>query len=1068
MRVPQSAAFRRSRPHRVRFRLLARSLGLAWLLLGLVSGGPRLSAQPAAIGVIEGRVFDAGRGEFLENALVGIEGTSLETLTDAVGGYRLAPVPAGAVRLRVFYTGLTPLAEAATVVDGQTLQRDLTFGARGAGAAPGAAVVRLGAFEVKSSREMEGAALAVNEQRFARNILNVAAADEFGPVVDGAIGEFLKHLPGVRMNYVNGDPRLISIDGAPPSNVPIAIGGFDLATAGGGSHMSRHVPLDQISLNNVSRFEVTRSPTPEVPGSALAGAVNLVPRSAFERSRPTYNYSVAWMWKDVEPAFGKRTPGPGYGGQRTHKVRPGLDASAVVPVSRTFGFTLSAGYSEQYSPRDRAGMNWRPVASGSGVATFANPYLGVFGWYAGGQETTRRSLATTVDWRPAPRDRLAFAFNYGLFEQRTGTRFQTLTINTIRAGDWSPTHAWGSASTFPATGTAANNGQFSIANSGARRFGFTATPSLRWWHDGPVWDVDAGLSYGNSRIHFQDIDKGAFNGVTVQRNFVQVKFDDIFFLHPRGITVLDPAGRIVDPSRLENYSVVSATSTRKLTQDIARQAFLHVRRTVEVAGVPVTVKVGADVRARTRDARGVGTETYPWVGDDGVASTTPVRQNGIANDDSALPFLDATFSERDSAWGRPRQQHVDNARLWADYQANPRRWTRNANTDYVNATNASMVAHETISSLFWRNDVGFLRNRLRLVAGLRAEQTNIDAEGPLNDPTRAFRRDATGAVLRSPTGTPLLQVPVTAGLEYSRLTLLDRGYQARKEYLRLFPSVNASYQWAEGLISRVAYYHTVGRPDFNQYSGGLTLPDIEQPRPGDRITVSNVSIKAWQARTWMTRLEYYFVNGGELSGAAFLRDFTNFFDSVLIPATPEFLAAYGLDPETYGSYPVATRVNSPLNVRMTGYELNYRQALTFLPGWARGVQFFANITSQRAKDTDELVDMTPFSANWGLSLTRPKWNVRINENYRGRKRTSPVTGNGIEPGSYDYFRKRLFIDVSAEYYLRPAFGLFLSIRNLGNATEDEMIYGPSTPGYARFRAREAYHPLWTFGVRGKL
>ena len=49
--------------------------------------------------------------------------------------------------------------------------------------------------------------------------------------------------------------------------------------------------------------------------------------------------------------------------------------------------------------------------------------------------------------------------------------------------------------------------------------------------------------------------------------------------------------------------------------------------------------------------------------------------------------------------------------------------------------------------------------------------------------------------------------------------------------------MNASYNVAENLISRLAYYHTVGRPDFNQYSGGLTLPDIEQPKPGDRITV---------------------------------------------------------------------------------------------------------------------------------------------------------------------------------------------------------------------------------------
>ena len=112
--------------------------------------------------------------------------------------------------------------------------------------------------------------------------------------------------------------------------------------------------------------------------------------------------------------------------------------------------------------------------------------------------------------------------------------------------------------------------------------------------------------------------------------------------------------------------------------------------------------------------------------------------------------------------------------------------------------------------------------------------------------------------------------------------------------------------------------------------------------------------------------------------------------------------------------------------------------------------------------------MSPFSFNWGLSVTRPKWNVRINENYRGQKRTSPVTGSGIEAGSYDYFKKRLFIDVSGEYYLRPALGLFVSIRNLNNAPEDEKIYGPSTPDYARFRAREAYHPLWTVGVKGRL
>ncbi len=1043
--------------------LLAVILGL---VLGLI---PSAVAADLPSGAIEGRVFDTSRGEYLENARVTIEGTNTEALTDAIGQFRLSRVAVGTVRVKVFFTGLASQTESVVVTAGQTAVHNFTFGhQRGDRGSAGDGVVKLDAFQVSSSKEMESSAIAVNEQRFAKNIVNVLSADEFGTVVDGAMGEFMKFVPGVRMNYVNGDPRLISLDGVPANNVPISIGGFDLTTAGGGSNMARHVPLDQISLNNVARMEVNRSPTPDVSGSALAGSVNLVPRSSFERNRPTYSYSLAWMWRDSERAFGRRTPGPGYGGAMTYKISPGFDASAIVPVSKNFGFTVSAGFSEQYAPRVRAGPNWRGAASATSEATATNPYLAIFGWYDGGQDTTRHSFATTLDWRPAPHDRLSFSFNYGLFKQLTGQRFQTLTINTITAGNWGPTHAYGSPSTFPAIGTAANNGQYSIANSGALRFGFTATPSLRWFHQGPVWNAEAGASYGNSRIHFQDVDKGAFNGVTIRRSFVQVKFDDIFHLYPRQITVLDPTGRVVQPSQLDTYSIVSATSTRKLTQDITRQAYLNVRRDFTVQDATVTVKFGADVRTRTRDARGVGTETYTWVGDDGVASSTPFKQNGQPNDDSAQPFLDATFSTRIPTWGLPRQQHVDNAKLWADYLTNPRHWTRNTNTNYINATNASMVVHEAISSLFWRNDLSLFRNRLKLVAGVRAEQTNVEAEGPLSDPTRNYQRDASGRVLRAANGAPLLLVPTNAGLAYSQLTLLDRGYRARKEYLRLFPSLNASYNLSENFIGRFSYYESVGRPDYDQYSGGLTLPDLENPRPTDKITVSNASIKAWQARSYVARLEYYFGTVGQFTAGFFMRDFTNFFANVTVPSTPEFLATYALDSQTYGQYPVATQVNNPANVRMTGLEFNYRQALTFLPSWARGVQFFANATSQRAKDTDELQDMTPFSGNWGLSLTRPKWNLRISENYRGQKRTDPVTGNNIDPGTYSYFKKRLFIDVSGEYYLRPSLGLFVSVRNLNNAPEDQKIYGPRTPEYARFRAREAYQPLWTVGIKGTL
>jgi TonB-dependent receptor len=1069
-------------PDRFRLPGFARLLA-AFCGLFLVTG---LFAQSAATGVVEGRVSDPRRGEYLEKARVTVEGSGQEVFTDATGQYRLVQVPAGERKLIVFYTGLGTQTELVTVAAGQTVQRDIALTGGGKPAATaGDNVVKLDSFVISSSKEMDGAAIALNEERFARNIMQVVSADEFGTIADGSIGEFMKFLPGMTSDYTGGDARRVSINGAPADNVPISIGGFELASAAGAG-TRRAVELDQVSINNISRVEINRSPTPDTPGAALAGSVNLVPRSAFERSRPIYSYNVQWMFKDAESTLGK-TPGPRWG-EWTRKVNPGFDLSAVVPVNRTFGFSVSAGYSLQYTPQPNAAMQWRgahivtnqnatatPTGTGQWFpdTTPDNPYLGTFSWRDSGKHTTRHSFSTTVDWKPARYDRLSFGFQYGMLKENFATRAMTFQINRVSPGNWSPTHTWSQIPTFPATGTPVNAGQISIANSGRIRPGRTLSPSLRWLHDGPVWKSDAGVAYGNSRIHYQDIDLGAFNGVTVQRNNVQILFDDIYYLRPGRITVLDHLGRPVDWTDLDNYALVSANSNRQKTYDTVKQAYYNVQRNLMVRETPLTLKVGVDVRQKVRDLRGPGgnLEEYTFVGADRITNSTrtPTNQAGVPHDDNVGRFIDEAFSQRIPDFGMPRQEFVDNKKVWQYYQENPTHWTRNAATDYSDVTLFSRRAEEIISAAFFRADTSFFRNRLKITAGVRAEQTNIDAEGPLTDPTRAYQRDASGNVVRNAAGQPQFIVPPTpVTLEYNQLTIIDRGYNAKKEYLRLFPSFNANYNILENLVGRVSYYQTVGRPDFNEYSGGLQLPNTELANPNDRIAVSNVSLKAWQAQTYMGRLEYYFARDlGQLTFAYFVRDYDNMFGNVTTPVTSEFLEAYGLDEETYGIYQVTTKFNVQNPIRMKGVEIGYRQALTFLPNWARGMNFFANYSSQRARNSfDFFQDMNPMTINWGLSLVRPKFNIRINENYRGIQRRAAVTGRGIEAGTYNYRPKRLYIDVSGEYYIKRSLGLFISIRNIGSATEDTKIYGPSTPEYAHFRQRDDYASLWTVGVKG--
>jgi iron complex outermembrane recepter protein len=232
--------------------------------------------------------------------------------------------------------------------------------------------------------------------------------------------------------------------------------------------------------------------------------------------------------------------------------------------------------------------------------------------------------------------------------------------------------------------------------------------------------------------------------------------------------------------------------------------------------------------------------------------------------------------------------------------------------------------------------------------------------------------------------------------------------------------------------------------------------------------VNNAAIKAWSAHTEKVRLEYYFEGVGQVSVGAFRRDFKNFFGSTTFPATTEFLELYDIDVPTYGRYDVSTQYNIPGKVRMTGVEFDYKQALTFLPHWARGVQVFANATAIRTQG-DENADFAgyvPRSYNWGASLSRPKYSVRVNWNYRGLSRGDQVTGRSIESGTFNYTSKLLFMDVQADYTVRKWLSFFVALRNIADETNDTKIYGPNTPEIARFRQRTTYGSLWSFGVRG--
>ena len=316
-----------------------------------------------ATGSIEGRVENAITGVYLNNARVSIDGTKLETLTNAQGEFRFNSVPAGQVRLHASYTGLEEKSVEVAVQSNATAHQKIGLASRGHAFVEGEAT-KLDPFIVAAEREKNAQEMAVNERRHAANVKNVVSGDQFGDISDGNVGEFLKYLPGVSVGYSAWDPNTVSLRGMPSSTTVVTLDGSAISSVSSGN--DRTMTLFGLSMNNVSRIEVTKSPTPDLPANALGGSVNLIPASAFDRRTPQTTYRAYTNFNMSNGTFSKVPAPDSYLTMRG--FQPGLDFKSIMPVNERFGFTLTGLYTRRYDQNDSSNPNWVGVSSaGAGI-----------------------------------------------------------------------------------------------------------------------------------------------------------------------------------------------------------------------------------------------------------------------------------------------------------------------------------------------------------------------------------------------------------------------------------------------------------------------------------------------------------------------------------------------------------------------------------------------------------------------------------------------------------------------------------------------------------------------------
>ncbi len=1016
-------------------------------------------------GTIEGRVLNATNGEYLNNARVTVEGTALAAFTNSSGDYRLYGVPAGSARLHVFYTGLAPQEVTINVTSGRTATHDFNLGAANAGpsAPPGNETVVLDQMVVSSQRDIDQKSIAINEQRFAPNLKTVVSSDQFGDVTEGNVGEFLKYLPGVSLEYTSPDARQIILRGVNPIYTAVYVDGFRMASAAS-SGSNRFFELEQASINNVSRTEVEFSRTPDIPADALGGSVNMISKSAFEASHRQFNYRTYLSANGDELAWG-RTPGPA--SEASHHIKPGFDFSFVDPVSRRLGVVLNYSDSNIFYPQHRSQPTWTPVSNGAG-GTVDNPFLRSYQMQDGPKNTERQSLGATIDWKPSANDTITFSPQWNYYNAFFGNR--NLNWNVQGTSNTAPT-AWdGPVFVQGAPGA----GSASYGSSFRRKYGYTYQLDAIYRHVGPVWSYDGGLSFSHATNHYHDAQDGHFENVGLSLPNLTVRFDDIDRydgVRPGTITTTNAAGTPVDTfANLGAFTLHSATFNQADSADVFKTAKVNAKRDVDLS-FPATIKTGLMVQEQTRDIRKPN-GSYTFVGPDGLPNTA---------DDLASNYqiVDSSYSRESAPYGLPQVQWPSPYAVYSLFREHPDYFQLNQVGLLQNSMRNSQFIDERISAAYVLVDTRLLNNRLRMVYGFRAERTDDDVRGFLQDVNAIFQRDAGGNFLLDAAGH---RVPITApnglpitdpsnALLLNQTEFRDRGLRAKNHYAGGFPSLNLTYSISDNFIARAAYSRATGRPDFGNIVPGTALPDPSSANPY-AITVNNPALAPEFDDNYDLDLDYYFGRVGLLSVGLFRKDFRNFFGTSTIPATAELLGSLGVPDADFYLQNDAT-VTTHFNVgkaRVTGVQLDYKQALTFLP-----VPGFSVFTSGYAVHLQgsPLADFTNFISkafNAGVSYDRRQFGVKLNFNYRGTQRYGSTTytdSAGTKVVSYEYYKPRPQLDLNFDYRFTPHLGLFVAARNITNVVQDDQRYAPAMPGFTHLYRREEFGTQYTAGFKGE-
>ncbi|MBI5381583.1 MAG: TonB-dependent receptor [Opitutae bacterium] len=1020
-------------------------------------------ATGSGTGALIGRVQDAATGRYMENVRISAVNLNRQTFTSATGEYELANLPAGPVEVRAFFTGRQIPAATVTVESGRAVIQDFTLlGVYDKAMANKEGAVLLDEFVVTEKQNNTAAEIAINEQRFSDNIKTVVSTEAFGEIAQNNLGEFLKYMPGVEPVYSSMNVTGVQLRGFPAGMTNISIDGAAVTVPGGSGSTERTVNFQAVSLSNASRIEVSKLPLANQSASSLGGSINLVSRSAFERSRAELSYR-AYLNMNSHFANFRKTPGGRLKDDgNSYKFAPDFDINYVNPLSKTVGIAINASRNDQWTLGRRPSMSW--VYDTKAGSTPANPYMGTFNDVNLYSFEDRSVLGFKIDWKVSPRDVVSLSASSAYY-------FSNYGLNQI----W---YAVGSLNPTPANGirTAADGlfsekfvqgrpGAGTVYQSVTPNYNGTANSTMRlsYKHLGADWDWDATFGANKSKLWIRSNPDSSerFQNPRANITGTTVRFDEIGPYGPGKITVTNTAGQTIDPLNLSSYNqlVINAADRWRDTRSNARTLDLNLKR--KFSNFAGDIQGGFAYRSDYRD------RTY---------HQRRLVYNGPGNNIStaALPtgsLVDAGFSTYTLSRGRKAPQWLSSIKFADLYQAHPEYFSytaANAVTDFKADVGGADELQEEVSALYLLGRASFLRSKLSFVGGVRLERTEDFARGVLVDNSLQYQQANGKMVDGDPTKAGIQPIAIsTDAMEVARLTNLMMGRSINIKYDNCFPSFQVKYLATENLQFRLGYAKTLGRPEYSRIIPATTINELTSPADSPyglswgTISANNPKLKPWIADNFEFAGDYYTKQGGVFSINLYRKNIRNFFMTTYALATQEFLDQHSLPPEAL-NYVVSYMENFQGVMHNTGIELSADQRVL------KDLRVFANLSLNRLVGNEnaaaEFRGYNPRRINVGFTYNKRALTFIAKFSHTAETRTTPTTG--IDPNGWIRVGERNRLDASIDYRVSKHATVFVSGRNIFNDRDKSLAVGPVTPAYAQLYQEQDYGVLFQVGVKG--